>query len=133
MARSRMFLAMVAVALCGSLVFIGVASAHNINVAATKTKVRKYVQRVLDDPKVPYTRATTSCRLKFKGHSHYAICDVTYGTPQDTSACREKIQAYIQVSESGRSFEGDGTIYTMHISKPCGRVRLIAAKPQVRP
>lgn len=115
-----------------SLLLTATASAHNINLAAARAKVRKYDQRVLDDPKQTpeYVKARSSCRLQFKNHSHFAICSVTYETATDVNACQERLQAYIQIRGSSITapFARPG-IFMKHITEPCGRFRLLAAVP----
>ncbi len=110
-----------------SLGLTATASAHNINLVSTRAQIRKYVQGVVDDPKQTpfYEQARPSCRLQFRGHSHFAICKIIYETATDVNACQERIQAYIQIRGSGidAPFAQTG-IFMKHITKPCGRFRL---------
>ena len=108
-----------------ALAFTGTASAHNINLKESVSTLKKrHVQRAVDDPGRNYTKARTHCRYKFKDHSHWAVCTVTYETADDVNACRETINGYIQIrgSRPFAPFARDG-VFFRHSSRSCSRYK----------
>ena len=103
MSRRRTAVACALACVIGGLFLAEAASAHNIGLGDAREKVRNRAKRVVNDQKLPYVKYRTSCRHKFKGHCHWAICTITFETENDVNACQEKLEAYIQIGDSPRS------------------------------
>ena len=117
MPRIRTAVASALVCVIGGLALAEAASAENIDLGEANEKVRKVrTKPLLNDAKLPYVKGRTSCRFRYKGHSHWAICTITFETKDDVNACQEKLEAYIQIRGSGTfdPFARPG-VFTNHI------------------
>ena len=61
------------------LVLPGAASANDLTGSEAAGKIRPYVQRVVDDPRTPFTHYRFSCPFLYP---HQRKCTVNYDTPQ---------------------------------------------------
>ena len=121
----RRALAGIAVILIGaSLIFSGIVSAHNIDLAKAREVTRNYARKVRDDSGGKYAHYSTSCVAAFPGHNHIARCVIDYKNEADTKkgvyTCRELIEVKLWSHENGLNYTPRG----VHVSPPCGNVKL---------
>src|ERR1700752_2469917 len=121
----RRALAGIAVILIGaSLIFSGIVSAHNIDMAKAREVTRNYARKVRDDSGGKYAHYSTSCVAAFPGHNHIARGVIDYKNEEDTkkggSTCRELIEVKLWAHDAGINYTPRG----VHVSPPCGNVKL---------
>ena len=109
--------------------FTAPASAHNISLPQAHIKCNNYIQRLVDDPRLPYIAAERRSVRAFAGHNHYVRCTAKYDTAatQNTKfwACEETIDVYLLPEKSDRV----GVMFMSHITKHCGRSKLVGPRP----
>lgn len=129
MRTTKMIATTALTALVALAAFTATASAHNISLASAHIKCSNYVQRVVDDPRLPYTAAERSSVRAFPGHNHYVRCTAKYDTAatQNTKryACEETLDVYLLPEKSDRQ----GIFFMSHITKHCGRTKLVGPRP----
>jgi hypothetical protein len=118
-----------AVAVMGSLLVTGTASAHNISIRAASQKADARAQQVLNATSA--VEADRSCKAAFQGHNHYARCTLRYDTAATKQTkrywCTETLDVYHLPENSTEHLTN--TIFMRHLTRSCWGPRLTAPRP----